>query len=271
MNRVNVLVKSCPVPLMLVLASTACGSSPPELPTAATTTEATGTSATAPASTGADDATTSGGSAGSGTDTTGSPQTTGGGSSSSETGATILTEHLQNAPFATCSEPLWCFASSPNNPQGNPTHGQECFDAQVAPPYVVGSVTVHIAQLVDQLSDVDLVVYAPAGLAPTEPPIYVESVPVDALVEGANVIALSETVVVPTSRVCVGLRSNGFGLSGALGMAIDTQSQIPDVSYLSLMGLQACDIPELTEVIGLAPMPSGNWCISAEIESAPGN
>jgi hypothetical protein len=181
----------------------------------------------------------------------------------------VNTEVLVNGPLSTCTEPLWCFIPpNPMVPIGDPIAAQECFVARMPPPFLLRRVTAQVGARSDQLGEVNLEIRARDGGRPGAL-LAAQAVDPGLLQVGLVDIELVGPLVVDTPEICVGFDAPGDGLAAAIGFAVDTESTLPGVSFVRMSSRGGCDVPQFSDVIALAPVPTGNWCFSAEIESLP--
>lgn len=222
--------------------------------TADTTLDTDATTVTSTAST-ADTGTGSSGSA--------SASTTDDGSSSD--GGKPATHHLMNSDQTQCGDPLWCFYNgNVEVPAGDPIEGQECFVSPVAPPFELIEMHYIVASTHTDLEDFQLRVYERDGGAPTQLVEAIDATSVEASpIE--HYYEFDPPLVIDTQEFCVGFGAFEPGLASSIGMAVDTASAVPDVSYVRMEGSGACDIPDWEDASMHDPPPAGNWCMDATI------
>ena len=169
-------------------------------------------------------------------------------------------EALQNAPQTECSMPFWCFDTTVFDPAGGPIWIYECFTSSLEPPLTLTELNFIVPVRPPELGDVHLQVTEWAGDLPGTV-VYVENeIPI---VQGANTVVPGSPAVVDAQRFCVGLHAPGFGLSGALGVAVDTTSVQVGISFVQSDGL--CQEP-LRDLLTLPePTPPGNWCLDVRV------
>lgn len=241
--------------------SSACVGPPPPPPNATSTPDPT-TTTTAASSTAAEGPTTTAPPDGSTTSASAEDDST------STTAVPVREEILQHSPQLACDRPLWCFDNGIDDPAGGPTFAQECFSTSLPTPLWLTQVDFVLQGLAPQLDEVHLEVYVRTDLGPQ---LLVGDLPLDplTLALGPNSITLERPIEITEPGVCIGLAAPSGELAGALGVAVDESSTIPNWSYLRLGDTDTCSIPDWTDVMELMPVPTGNWCISATVQTAP--
>jgi hypothetical protein len=227
------------------------------------------TSATDSASTAGTDTTapTSSATASTGSDATGSSGASASaeGDSSSSGGGPPATHHLMNSDQTECGDPLWCFYNgNVDVPAGDPIEGQECFVSPVAPPFELIEMHYIVASTHTDLEAFELRIFERDGGAPTDLIASIDATSVEASpVE--HYYAFEPPIVIDTQEFCVGFGAFEPGLASSIGMAVDTASAVPDVSYVRMEGAGDCDIPDWEDASMHIPEPAGNWCMDATI------
>ncbi len=116
-----------------------------------------------------------------------------------------------------------------------------------------------------ELNNVELQVYTRGGNGPVTL-LYSQTLNVASdMTVGDHTITLNNVWLNNSNSFCVGLAAPNNGKSGALGVAVDTNSSSVGVSYLKLEASGACYLPQWNDVLVLKPNPHGNWCITAKI------
>lgn len=179
--------------------------------------------------------------------------------SGAETGDPARPVHLQHGSHATCTTPIWCYDTSFDDPAGGPAASVECFDAPIAPPFTLSAVHYDVGGVAAQVQQFDIEVYRWPNATPGSLVVSYSLGAAEAT-EGEHVFDLPEPLVIDATRFCVGVRTTASGLAGALGIAADTDSTLPGVSWASA----SCGVPQWTDPIGFAT-PEGNFCIGADI------
>lgn len=190
-------------------------------------------------------------------------------SESSSSGDMPTMHHLGNSDQTECGDPLWCFYNGMVDvPAGDPIEGQECFVSPIEPPFELIEMHYIVASTHTDLEAFELRIYARDGGAPMR---LIESI--DATSVEASPIEhyyqFDPPIVIDSQEFCVGFGAFEPGLASSIGMAVDTASAVPDVSYVRMEGSGACDIPEWEDATMHVPAPAGNWCIDATILSIP--
>jgi hypothetical protein len=187
------------------------------------------------------------------------------GPSVDDTGTSDEPVHVQHGDHGTCDLPMWCYWV-PNyfDPAGGATAGQECFTSPIGPPFDVVSIDYIVAAVAPEMQTFSNEVYGSGG--PTAQLATFPRNASDATV-GPHTFVLPTPVTITDTRFCVGFRAPGPGLSGSLGVAVDTNSQIGPASWLSI---PTCGAAEWSQIIGNSS-PPGNWCIGADVVPVPRN
>lgn len=175
--------------------------------------------------------------------------------------------HLQHGDQSACDEPLWCIYNGMiDTPAGGPIEGQECFIGPVDPPYELTAMHYSVASVHTELETFELRVYAWDG---DEPTTQLASVELNSLAATPmeHDYTFEPAIQIDSTGFCVGFAATEDGLASAIGMAVDTDSLIEDVSYIRTEG--PCDAPTWQEVIGAATTPTGNWCMDATVRTIP--
>lgn len=233
---------------------------------AASQTASADSSATDTASTADTTAPTSGDTAATGSDATGSSGASASeGDSSSSGEGPPATHHLMNSDQTECGDPLWCFYNgNVDVPAGDPIEGQECFTSPVAPPFELIEMHYIVASTHTDLEAFELRIFERDGGAPTDLIASIDATSVEASpVE--HCYAFDPPIVIDTQEFCVGFGAFEPGLASSIGMAVDTASAVPDVSYVRMEGAGDCDIPDWEDASMHIPEPAGNWCMDATI------
>jgi hypothetical protein len=187
-------------------------------------------------------------------DTTGAP---------GDSGSSVQTEHLQHAPFADCSRPLWCYTGGVIfNGNGAPVRATECFMSTLTPPIELHAVQYVVAVDNSDFGDFQLQV---RGFNGGPPGSVLESVAIasNSIAEGLNEIVLAEPIILETAGFCVGFATRQ-GMQ--VGFAVDEGAAcVPGGSQIAIEGFGVCDLPEFMEVCGSGANPEGNWCFSADV------
>ncbi len=184
---------------------------------------------------------------------------------SSTTGGTTQ-HHVANAAQTACeNNPLWCHA--PNNvdsPLGGPVFGMECFSAPIAAPFELAEVHYSVAATHVAVEGFVLEIRHRDDSGPTD---LIAAFDMDSgdVSPNEHTIALPEPVLIDSDEFCVGFALDANASEGALGMAVDTDSAVENVSFMR-MGPGPCNVPDWVDVIDAAPVPTGNWCIDATIQ-----
>jgi hypothetical protein len=186
---------------------------------------------------------------------------------SSSSGGEPEEHHVQHGTQSACDEPLWCsYNGMIDVPAGGPIEGQECFLAPVEPPFELIAMHYSVASVHTELETFELRVYGWEGDEPTR---QLGSIELNSL--GATPMehdyVFEPAIQIDTAGFCVGFATTEMGLASALGMAVDTDSTIDDVSFIRMEG--PCDAPTWQEVIGAGLDPTGNWCMDATIRTIP--
>ncbi len=188
-----------------------------------------------------------------------------GSEASSSGGGMPATHHLSNSDQAECGDPLWCFFNgNVGVPVGDPIEGQECFVAPIDPPFELTEMHYIVAATHTDLEAFQLRIYAREGGVPTR------------LIEALDVTSVEATpiehyfefdpaIVIDTQEFCVGFGAFEPSVASAIGMAVNTASAVPDVSYVRMEGSGNCDIPDWEDASLHDPVPAGNWCMDATI------
>ncbi len=177
-------------------------------------------------------------------------------------------EELGRANFGGCNQPLWCYAGGNiNNPAGGAIWAQECFRADMEPPFELVEVEAVIRGMSPELFNIELQVYERSGSGGpmSQQPLATRMIPREDLSIGVNTITLESPIELDRQRFCIGLAAPDEGLFGSLGVSVDPGSQVDDVSYFRIEGNGGCWLPQWTDVIDDEPNPSGNWCIRGTV------
>jgi hypothetical protein len=162
---------------------------------------------------------------------------------------------------------MWCYYPPDFfNAAGGATAGQECFTSPIGPPFDVVSIDYIVAAVRPEVQAFAIEVYGSGGGGPSAQLATFPRDASDATV-GPHTFTLPTPVTVTDTRFCVGFRASGSGFAGALGLAVDTDSQIGPASWLSI---PSCGAPEWSQIIGRSS-PPGNWCIGADVVPVPRN
>jgi hypothetical protein len=215
-----------------------------------------GTSTTASTSTTAESSTSQG------EETTGSPSDTG-----EETGPKPLQEeYLANGDHDTCTQPLWCYSGSIDNPTGTAFDAQDCFTATLTPPFEITHLHYTVANAGATPVGMMVEVREPSG---SQPGNVVQSwnLSPQSSMPGSYVFELPEPLLWSSTSFCAGVSVPSGTSTQAVGMAVDTMSPLAGVSWLRVFGGSGCDIPNWADAT--LYNPSGNWCIAATIRETP--
>lgn len=246
-------------------ASTGPSTSSPTSTTASTSTSANTTNATDDVTgepTGSVDGSSSS------ADGSSSASATNGSEESSSTGPGEPVEHhVEHGTQSACDDPLWCaYNGDIHTPAGGPIEGVECFLAPVDPPYELIAMHYSVAALHTDVEDFELRIYAWEGDVPTD---LLSSVPLNSSYASPmeHDYDFDRAIEIDTIGFCVGFATSEPGLASALGMAVDADSALPDVSFIRMEGM--CSIPDWQDVIDSDLTPLGNWCMDATIRTIP--
>lgn len=190
------------------------------------------------------------------------------GDASSSTGPGEPVEHhVEHGTQSACDEPLWCaYNGQIDTPAGGPIEGVECFLAPVDPPYELIAMHYSVAALHTDVEEFELRIYAWEGDEPTD---LLSSVSLNSSFASPmeHDYDFDDAIEIDTIGFCVGFATTEPGLASALGMAVDADSALPDVSFIRMEGM--CSIPDWEDVIDSGLMPLGNWCMDATIRTIP--
>jgi hypothetical protein len=171
--------------------------------------------------------------------------------------------HLQHGTHATCNQPMWCiYNGNLYDPAGGPHAGQECFVSPY-PSAQITAIDYDVAAVAAELAYWSLEVYTVGGGMPNT---LVQAIPMtgpDATV-GHHHVVVEPPIPLSDTRFCVGFRTTGPALQGALGMASSEDSQDPGESWFIA---DDCSVYYWSDVIYTVGQPRGNWCISVDLES----
>jgi hypothetical protein len=174
---------------------------------------------------------------------------------------------VEHGSQTACDDPLWCaYNGMIDVPAGGPIEGQECFMAPVAPPYELIAMHYSVAAVHTDLETFELRIYGWDGDLPTD---VITSIELNSTYASPmeHDYDFEPTIEIDTMGFCVGFATSEPGLASAIGMAVDTDSALPDVSFVRMEGM--CDAPDWQDVIDSGLMPIGNWCMDATIRTIP--
>lgn len=250
--------------------TSATASTGPSTSSPTTTTGNTSASTSATTTDGTDDATgeptSSVDGSSSSADGSSSASTDAGESSSTGPGEPVE-HHVEHGTQSACDDPLWCaYNGDIDTPAGGPIEGVECFLAPVDPPYELIAMHYSVAALHTEVEGFELRVYAWDGDVPTD---LLSSVALNSSFASPmeHDYAFDDAIAIDTVGFCVGFATTEPGLASALGMAVDADSALPDVSFIRMDGM--CSIPDWQDVIDSDLVPLGNWCMDATIRTIP--
>jgi len=177
------------------------------------------------------------------------------------------TEFLQQQPGKTCDKPLWCYTDDLFNPVGGPIWIQECFTADMAPPFVLTRIEYQLAARDAELGpfQFELRAFDVPSQSPGEILYSQEVNPDSEAIVGTNQILMDIPPTLESQHFCVGFSTELPKLKSALGVAIATESNLAASSYFRFEGDGRCSVPDWADIIAFKPNPTGNWCLSAEI------
>ncbi len=187
--------------------------------------------------------------------------------SSSTTSREPEEHHVEHGTQSACDLPLWCpYNGDIATPAGGPIEGVECFLAPVDPPYELVAMHYSVASAHTELEMFELRVYAWEGDEPTD---LLTSIELNSSFASPmeHDHTFEPTIEIDTTGFCVGFATTEPGLASALGMAVDADSTLSDVSFVRMEG--PCDAPTWQDVIDDNLEPSGNWCMDATIRTIP--
>lgn len=175
-------------------------------------------------------------------------------------------ELLQNADFGTCGTPLWCADFESGSPFAQILWMQECFVADLTPPFALVELEADIATIAGTLDSVSVEVYdntgdGPGGLLADQ------EVPVGTLAEGLHTITLDPPLTIGQQEICIGITGGGF--EGALGIRT-SDSSTDNVSYFEMdpfITEGVCYVPDWLDQTDIMGVEVGNWCIRGTIET----
>ncbi|HWB82179.1 MAG TPA: hypothetical protein VG755_44755 [Nannocystaceae bacterium] len=197
-----------------------------------------------------------------------SASTTTDGEASSSTGPGEPVEHhVEHGTQSACDDPLWCaYNGDIYTPAGGPIEGVECFIAPVDPPYELIAMHYSVAALHTDVEQFELRIYAWEGDVPTD---LLSSVTLNSSFASPmeHDYDFDDAIAIDTIGFCVGFATTEPGLASAVGMAVDADSALPDVSFIRMDGM--CSIADWEDVIDSGLMPLGNWCMDATIRTIP--
>jgi hypothetical protein len=199
-----------------------------------------------------------------GEDTTGSPLDT-----DEETGPKPLQEeYLANGDHDTCTQPLWCYSGSIDNPTGTAFDAQDCFTSTLTPPFEITHLHYTVANAGAMPVGMMLEVRELSGAQPGNP-VQSWSLAPQSSMPGSYVFELPVPLLWSSSSFCAGVSVPSGTSTQAVGMAVDTGSPLAGVSWLRMFGPTGCSVPSWSDITNPEYTSSGNWCIAATIRETP--